>query len=71
MLPSPSTAVTILTRIRAPAAIVFDDCFPPVAIQVFPYSSRGMLVSDINDYHTKNIVPACLFRRAFLPDKRH
>ena len=32
---------TVLMRIRTPAAIVFDDCFPPVAIQACPYSSRG------------------------------
>ena len=47
----------VLTRIRARVAIVFDDCFPPGG-----YSSRGsycfsnMLVSDINDYGTENIV---------------
>ena len=32
---------TVLTRIRAPAAIVFEDRFPPAAIQAYPYSSRG------------------------------
>jgi len=34
-------ALTTLTRIRAQTAIVFDDRFPPAAIQAWPYSWRG------------------------------
>ena len=64
----PSAIHTIIIRIRAPAAIVFDDGFPPAAIVFddgFPPAAiqaealivfKDMFVSDINDYRTENIV---------------
>jgi len=56
------TPCTVLTRIRAPAAIVFDDRHPPR--RLFKHALieaetlvffKDMLVSDIDDYGTENI----------------